>query len=84
MKAIEQPLVTFPVLWNCGKYLPFLLAWIQFTEITQLEFFVVEDHLRGGILFLIDVDQVLTTDKGLSMQKAWHDVCRFTSPFHER
>ena len=31
--------------------------------------FFVKDHLRNGVL---SVDQALTTDKGLSMQRAWH------------
>ena len=49
-------------------------TWVQFTESTQLsvEFFVVKDHLRDGVFFLLDVDQALTTDKGQRMQRAWH------------
>ena len=41
---------------------PFLLTWVQFTEITHLLVeFLVQDHLRDGILFLLDVKQALTT-----------------------
>ena len=51
--------------------LPFLLTWVQFTEITQLlvEFFVVKEHLRMASF------SSLTTDKCLSTQKAWHGTC---------
>ena len=54
------------------RMLPFLLNWIQFSEITHLlvEFFVVNDHLRD--IYLVDADQALATDKGLSLQRAWH------------
>ena len=54
-------------------------TWIH-TEITQLlvDSFVVKDHLRDGVLFLVDVDQALTTDKGVSMQRAWHGTCTLT------
>ena len=50
---------------------PFLLIWVQFTEITPLlvEFFVVKDHLRDGVLFLLDVTLQLC------MQRAWHSMC---------
>ena len=57
--------------------LPFLLTWVQFTEITQLlvEFFVVKEHLRMASF------SSLTTDKFLSTQKAWHGACNVDTLF---
>ena len=52
----------------------FLLTCVQFTESTYsywLKFFLVKDHLRDSVPPL-DVDQALTTDKCLSMQRAWY------------
>ena len=54
-----------------AKCFPFLLTWVQFTEITQLlvEFFVVKDHLRDGVL---DVDQALTTKYAEGVARCMH------------
>ena len=47
----------------------------------MVELFVAKDHLRDFILFLLDIDQALTTDQGLSMQRAWHGTCNVDRMF---
>ena len=34
-----------------------------------VEFFVAKDHLRDGVLFLVDANQALTTDKGVHVDR---------------
>ena len=43
-----------PILAHLGSY-------SSLKSHTLVEFFVVEDHLIDGVLFLLDVDQALTT-----------------------
>ena len=58
-----------PILDHLGIY-----SLLKSHSYILVEFFVVKDHQRDGVLFLPDVDQALTTDKGLSMQRVWHSV----------
>ena len=51
------------------------LGTVHRNHTAMVEFFVAKDHLRDGVLFLLDV---LATDKGLSMQRAWHCACTLT------